>query len=87
MKYVCAALLICAFVFRSGYALAKETCTHEWGKGSYKTHQQIENELRSWLTDGKILRFSLCVSGNEHYFHVTILEAGGKVRVIRVPAR
>ncbi len=87
MKYVCAAFLIWIGPLGGGFALAKETCTHEWGKGSYKTHKQIENELHAWLLDGKILRFSLCTSGNEHYFQVTILETAGKVRVLRVPAR
>ena len=59
----------------SGLALAKDSCTHEWRKGSYKTHRQLEDELRPWLADGKIIRFSLCTSGNEHYFQVTILES------------
>ncbi len=86
MKYICAAFSIWIGAYGSGSALAKEACTHEWGKG-YKTHKQIENEVRAWLTDGKILRFSLCTSGNDHYFQVTILELAGKVRVVRVPAR
>ncbi len=87
MKYICAAFLIWTGASGSGFALAKESCTHEWGKGSYKTHKQIENELHGLLRDGKILRFSLCTSGNDHYFQVTILESAGKVRVIRLPAR
>lgn len=87
MKYICAVLTILGIVSRGGPAFAKETCVHEWGKDGYKSHKQIEHELHNWLADGKILRFSLCASGNEHYFHVTILEAGGKVRVLRVPAR
>jgi agmatine/peptidylarginine deiminase len=87
MKYICAAFLVWIGVSGSGFALAKDSCTHEWGKGSYKTHKQIENELRAWLVDGKILRFSLCTSGNDHYFQITILESTGKVRVVRVPAR
>jgi hypothetical protein len=87
MKYICAAFLIWMCAPGSGYALAKDFCTHEWRKGSYKTHQQLENELRPWLADGKILRFALCTSGNDHYFQVTILESAGKVRVVRVPAR
>ncbi len=87
MKYICAAILVCSVVFRSGFALAKDTCTHAWGKGSFKTHKQVEQELSGWLVNGKILRFSLCGSGSEHYFQVTILESAGKVRVIRVPAR
>jgi hypothetical protein len=87
MRYFWAALLICNVGFCSDPALAKETCTHAWGKGSYKTHKQLENELRNSLENAKILRFSLCGSGNDHYFQVTILEAGGKVRVVRVPAR
>jgi len=86
MRHLCAAFLLWTLIPGGGLALAKETCTHEWGKGSYKTHKQIEHELRAWLVDGKILRFSLCTSGNDHYFHVTILESAGKVRVIRVPA-
>ncbi len=86
MRHLCAALLLLTLIPSGGFALAKETCTHEWGKGSYKTHKQIENELHAWLVDGKILRFSLCTSGNDHYFQVTILETAGKVRVIRVPA-
>jgi hypothetical protein len=87
MKYIWASLLICNIAFCSDFALAKETCTHAWGKGSYKTHKQVENELHSFLENAKILRFSLCVAGNDHYFQITILEAAGKVRVIRVPAR
>ena len=87
MKYISAALLVWIGVSSGGLALARDSCTHEWGKGSYKTHKQIENELRAWLVDAKILRFSLCTSGNDHYFQVTILESAGKVRVVRVPAR
>ncbi len=87
MKILCAAVAILGVVFRGDLALAKETCVHAWGKGSYKSHQQIERELHRWLVNGKILTYSLCGSGNEHYFHVTILEGGGKVRVLRVPAR
>ncbi|MGA9764317.1 MAG: hypothetical protein WCD20_18315 [Rhodomicrobium sp.] len=86
MKQLCAAFLLCIGIPGGGFALAKDACTHEWGKGSYKTHKQIENELRAWLVNGKILRFSLCTSGNDHYFQVTILETAGKVRVIRLPA-
>ncbi len=87
LKYIRAAFLVWIGASGSGLALAKDSCTHEWRKGSYKTHRQIEDELRPWLADGKILRFSLCTSGNEHYFQVTILESAGKVRVVRVPAR
>jgi len=86
MKYIWAALLWGLFTIRGDLALAKDTCTYAWGKGSYKTHKQVEHELHNWLTNGKILRFSLCGSGSDHYFQVTILEAAGKVRVIRVPA-
>jgi hypothetical protein len=87
MKYICTALLICTTVFCGDAVLAKDACTHAWGKGGYKSHKQVEEELRGWLIDGKILRLSLCSSGNDHYFLVTILQAAGKVRVIRVPAR
>jgi hypothetical protein len=87
LKYIRAAFFVWIGASGSGLALAKDSCTHEWRKGSYKTHQQLENELRPWLADGKILRFALCTSGNEHYFQVTILESAGKVRVVRVPAR
>ena len=87
MKYFRAVLSIWIGAASCGTAVAKDACTHEWGKGSYKTHKQIETELRPWLTDGKIIRFSLCTSGNDHYFQVTILEFAGKVRVVRVPAR
>jgi hypothetical protein len=79
--------LICNVVFRSDFALAKDMCTHAWGKGNYKSYKQVEHELRGLLVNAKILRFSLCGSGNDHYFLVTILEARGKVRVVRVPAR
>ncbi len=87
MRYICAALSILIGASGSGAALAKDSCIHAWRKGRYKTHQQLERELRPWLRNGKILRFSLCRSGNHHYFQVTILESGGKVRVVRVPAR
>jgi hypothetical protein len=87
MKHIFALLAVCCLLFRGDLAAAKETCTHAWGKGSFKSHQQLESELSAWLTHGKILRFSLCAAGSEHYFQVTILEASGKVRVIRLPAR
>ncbi len=87
MKHIAAVLLICNIFFRSDLALGKDTCTHAWGKGSYKTHKEVENELHGFLENAKILRFSLCGSGSDHYFQVTILEAAGKVRVVRVPAR
>ena len=87
MNYIRAAFLAWAAASGSGFAFAKDSCTHEWGKDSYKSHKQIENELHPLLKDGKILRFSLCTSGNDHYFQITILESVGKVRVVRVPAR
>jgi hypothetical protein len=87
MKYLCAAISICGGDLCGSPVPDKQTCTHEWGKGSYKSHKQVEQELRGWLTNAKILRLSLCGSGNDHYFQVTILEAEGKVRVLRVPAR
>jgi nicotinamidase-related amidase len=87
MKYSWAVLFVGFLVLGGGRAVAKDTCTHAWGKGSFKSYKDIENELSVWLTNAKILRLSLCGSGNDHYFLATILEAAGKVRVIRVPAR
>ncbi|MBI4724521.1 MAG: hypothetical protein HY765_05950 [Rhodomicrobium sp.] len=87
MKYICAVLFIFCVIFRGDFALAKEMCTHAWAKGSYKSHKQVESELRERLANAKILRLSLCHSGEDYYFQVTILEASGKVRTVRVPAR
>jgi hypothetical protein len=87
MKYLRAAVLLLVSASGCGLAHARDSCTHEWGKDSYKTHRQIEEELRPMLRNGKILKFSLCTSESGHYFQVTILEQAGKVRVIRVPAR
>lgn len=89
MKRLSVAIFIC-FCFLasdSGSALAKDTCTHTWVKGKYKTFRQVEEELRDKLANAKILRFSLCGSEKEHYFLVTILKAAGKVLVLRLPAR
>jgi hypothetical protein len=87
MKYLCAALLIWQAVVCGEPALAKDTCTHTWGKGKYKTFKQVQRELKERHSNAKILRFSLCAADDTHYFLVTILEATGKVLVIRVPAR
>jgi hypothetical protein len=87
MKPICAVLFLSLSVFCSGPARAKDTCAFAWGKGNFKSYKQVEKELRGWLTNAKILRLSLCGSANDHYFLATILEAAGKVRVIRVPAR
>ncbi len=86
MRYIRAVLFVGLLVF-GGDAVAKDTCTHAWGKGSFKSYKDVQNELQGWLTNAKILRLSLCGSGTEHYFLATILETAGKVRVIRVPAR
>jgi hypothetical protein len=86
MKYFCAALWLCTALC-GGPAFAKDTCTHTWAKGNYKTFKQVQGELRERLSNAKILKFSLCGSANEHYFQVTILKLSGKVLVIRVPAR
>jgi hypothetical protein len=86
MTYLRAAFWIWIAAFGCNPAHAKDSCTHEWRKDAYKTHEQIEHELRPILQDGKILRFSLCTNGTGHYFQVTILESAGKVRVIRLPA-
>ncbi len=93
MRYLCAALLILAALCRSDSASAKEkpasakeTCTHTWGKGNYKTFKQVQGELQAQLGNAKILRLALCGSANEHYFQVTILEASGKVLVVRIAA-
>jgi hypothetical protein len=87
MTYLRAALLLCIGLLGGTPALARDSCTHEWPKDAYKTHRQLEEELPPALGEGKILKFSLCTSGAEHYFQVTILEQTGKVRVIRLPAR
>ena len=87
MTYLRMALLLCTGLLGGSPALAKDSCTHEWRKDAYRTHRQLEDELRPTLGDGKILKFSLCTSGTEHYFQVTILEQTGKVRVIRLRAR
>ncbi len=86
MKYLYAALFICYPVLDGGTASAKETCTHTWGKGKYKSFKDVQGELHDRLLNGKILRFSLCSTEHEYYFQVTILQASGKVFVLRVPA-
>jgi hypothetical protein len=86
MKYLYAIVAIGAVAFTCGFAQAKDVCTHEWRKGNYKTHQQIEDELGPLLKDGTILKYSLCTNGAGQYFQVTILEAEGRVRVIKLPA-
>ncbi len=86
MKYFCTALILAMAVCHSGAVSAKETCTHTWGKGDFKTFKQVEDELHGRLGNGKILRFSLCGNANDHYFQVTVLEQSGKVRVLRLAA-
>ena len=87
MKYLCAALFLVTAVCCTEPASAKETCTHTWGKGDYKTFKQVQGELQERIGNGKILRFSLCGSANDHYFQVTILEPSGKVIVVHLAAR
>jgi hypothetical protein len=86
MKNLYATLLIVAAVSRSDPVSAKDTCTHTWGKGNFKTFKQVQGELQQRLGNAKILRFSLCGAANEHYFQVTILEASGKVHVVTIAA-
>ena len=86
MKYLCAALMLALAVGRSDAVSAKDTCTHTWGKGDYKTFKQVQDELQGRLGNGKILRFSLCGNANDHYFQVTVLDPSGKVRTLRLAA-
>jgi hypothetical protein len=87
MKPICAVLFVSLIIFGGDSARAKDSCSFAWAKGHFKSYKEVERELRGWLTNGKILRLSLCGSGNDHYFLATILEAAGKVHVIRLPAR
>ncbi len=87
MRHVCAALVAGIAFCASSAVSAKETCTHTWGKGDYKTFKQVQDELQEQLGNGKILRFSLCGNANDHYYQVTVLDPTGKVRVLRLAAR
>ncbi len=87
MKYLCAALILAMAASPGVAASAKETCTHTWGGGNFKTFKQVQEELQVRLGNGKILRFSLCANANDHYFQITVLEPSGKVRVVRLAAR
>jgi len=87
MRYLCAALILAMAVCRSDAVSAKDTCTHTWGKGDYKTFKQVQDELQGRLGNGKILRFSLCGNANDHYFQVTVLDPSGKVRILHLAAR
>jgi hypothetical protein len=86
MKFFFAALSLAMTVSPSGAASARETCTHTWGKGDYKSFKQVQDELQGRLGNGKILRFSLCGNANDHYFQVTVLDPSGKVRTLRLAA-
>jgi hypothetical protein len=86
MKYFRAALIMALAVCHSGAVSAKETCTHTWGKGDFKTFKQVQDELQGRLGNGKILRFSLCGNASDHYFQVTVLDPSGKVRTLRLAA-
>ncbi len=81
-----AALVIIAALLTGSAALAKDGCTQSWPKGKFRTSQEIKDELEARLADAKILRLSLCTVESTHYFLVTVLEAAGKVRVIKLPA-
>lgn len=86
MKYLAAAILLSLAAFCGGDAFAKDGCTHTWGKGKYRSFKQVQREVQERLSGSKILRFSLCSAGEVHYFLVTVLEASGKVLVMRMPA-
>ena len=73
-------------VCHSGAVSAKETCTHTWGKGDFKTFKQVQDELQGRLGNGKILKLSLCGNASDHYFQVTVLDPSGKVRTLRLAA-
>jgi hypothetical protein len=79
-------LLPALFAATTGGTLAKDVCTQSWRKGNFKSSQEVTEEVKSRLANAKILRLSLCTSGSAHYFLVTVLEAAGRVRVIRLPA-
>jgi hypothetical protein len=86
MKYFWAVLIIALAFCHSGAVSAKETCTHTWGKGDFKTFKQVQDELQGRLGNGKILRLSLCGNASDHYFQVTVLDPSGKVRTLRLAA-
>ncbi len=87
MKYFCAALILALASSPGVAASAKETCTHTWDRGNFKTFKQVQDELQERIGNSKILRFSLCANANDHYFQITVLEPSGKVRVVRLAAR
>ena len=87
MKYLRAALFLFFAVCLGTPVSAKETCTHTWAKGNFKTFKQVQDELQERVGNGKILRFSLCGNTNDRYFQVTILEPSGKVLVVHLAAR
>ena len=87
MKSLRAALFLFSAACLGAQVSAKETCTHTWAKGNYKTFKQVQDELQERVGNGKILRFSLCGNTNDHYFQVTILEPSGKVLVVHLAAQ
>ncbi len=87
MKYLSAALILAMAASPAVAITAKETCTHTWARGNFKTFKQVQDELQEVVGNGKILRFSLCGDANDRYFQVTVLDPSGKVRVVRLAAR
>jgi hypothetical protein len=87
MKQLLASFFLVFAVCGSSLASAKDSCTHTWGKGDYKSFKDVQRELQGRLEGGKIIKLSLCGATSNRYFQVTILESSGKVLVLKVAAR
>jgi hypothetical protein len=87
MKLLHATILSCCLLLNWEPCQAKETCTHTWGKGPYKTYGQIQSEVRNKFGNVKILRLALCGGTGQHYFRVVVLQTPGTVKSVQIPAR
>jgi len=88
MRFFVVALAITTAVGGSVSVSASEAvCSATWTKGSYKTYQQIQDELKDRLRNAKILKLSLCGTAAEPYFQATILNESGKVVIVKLAAR
>ncbi|MBJ7533933.1 hypothetical protein JDN40_07440 [Rhodomicrobium vannielii ATCC 17100] len=88
MNYMLAALMLSIAAGGSPSVSASEAaCSASWTRGTYKTYQQIQDELRDRLRNAKILKLSLCATASEPYFQATILNESGKVVIVKLAAR
>ena len=61
-------------------------CRANWSARSYKTFENIQNEVQRRYKNTKILRISLCGKGKNAYFQIVVITDQGLVKRMQFAA-